>query len=77
VVGLECLVGASFAATELLQLPATFGLLHSPRRAFGFVGKPAKYFDLLVLPGKQTAASSLLRCQQLVLYEKLLSLTRI
>jgi len=38
VVGLECLVGASFAATALLQLPATFGLLHSPRRAFGFAG---------------------------------------
>ena len=37
-VGLQCLVGTSFVATELLQLPATFGLLHSPRRTFGFAG---------------------------------------
>jgi len=38
VVGLECLVGASFATTELLQLPATFALLHSPCCHFGFAG---------------------------------------
>jgi len=36
VVGLEFLVGTSFAATELLQLHTTFGLLHSHRRLFGF-----------------------------------------
>jgi len=35
---LEFLVGASFAATELLQLTETFGLLHSHRRPFGFAG---------------------------------------
>jgi len=31
VVGLECLVGTSFAATELLQPGATFELLHAHR----------------------------------------------
>jgi len=38
VVGLECLVGASFAATALLQLPATFALLPSHRRQLWTAG---------------------------------------
>ena len=37
-VGLQCLVGTSFAATELLQCSATFELLHAHRRPFGFAG---------------------------------------
>ena len=35
---LEFIVGTSFAATDLLQLTATFRLLHAHCRAFGFAG---------------------------------------
>jgi len=38
VVGLECLVGASFAATALLQRSATFALLPSHRRQLWTAG---------------------------------------
>jgi len=38
VVGLQFLVGTTFAATELLQHTATFELQHSHRRPFGIAG---------------------------------------
>ena len=37
-VGLQCLVGTSFAAAELLQCSATFELLRAHRRHYGFAG---------------------------------------